>query len=369
MNSYASSKNSDDPVAEGRPFRLGIIGCGGISERHARGAASSLEVTIAACCDVRAEVAEAWAVRHGCERAYGDYLTMVGEHDLDGVIVATWPTQHREHVLGCLDVGVVRILCEKTLALNGAEAVEIWSAARTSGALVVEGFMYRHHPALRAIEGLLAAGEIGAIERIRAGFSVFDPEETSPEDPARDWRQRPDLAGGVPWDLACYCVDACNALAGALPDDALAIAGTSARYGTVDRLYGLISYENGTVGIVESSRRSDADHELEISGARGRIRLPVAWRIDHGVEIAVSRATGWDEFDVTRVPIEPVDPYRLQLDRFADAARGQAAPLPLLAESVVDALTLEALLRSAEERLAIPVEIPAEVRAELPQHH
>jgi predicted dehydrogenase len=34
-------------------LRLGIIGCGGISERHARGAALSDEVEIAACCGTR----------------------------------------------------------------------------------------------------------------------------------------------------------------------------------------------------------------------------------------------------------------------------------------------------------------------------
>lgn len=32
-------------------MRLGIIGCGGISERHANGAAQSDEVAIVACCD------------------------------------------------------------------------------------------------------------------------------------------------------------------------------------------------------------------------------------------------------------------------------------------------------------------------------
>ena len=28
---------------------------------------------------------------------------MVGEHELDGVLLATWPTLHREQILGCLE--------------------------------------------------------------------------------------------------------------------------------------------------------------------------------------------------------------------------------------------------------------------------
>ena len=336
-----------DRPSEVAPIRLGIVGCGGISDRHARAAADSPEVAIVACCDVRVGVAEGWSRRYGCERAYGDYLSMIREHELDGVLLATWPSQHREQILGCLQAGVRRILCEKSLALNADEALEIWTATEQAGALVVEAFMYRHHPAIRKIDELLAAGEVGKIDNIRASFSLFDPEESSPDDVGRDWRQRKECGGGVPYDLACYCIDACNRLARTLPKQVLAVAGTSNQYDTVDRLYGVIEYEGGLVGIIESSKRSDFNHELKISGARGHILLPVAWRIESSTEVLLCRSTGWGEFQTARLPIPAVDPYRLQLERFAAAVRGAATPMPALAESVVTALTIEALLASA----------------------
>lgn len=340
------------------PMRLGIVGCGGISARHGRAAASSRKLAIVACCDVRVEVAEEWSERYGCERSYGDYLTMIREHELDGVLLATWPRQHREQILGCLEAGVRRILCEKSLALNADEAREIWTAAKEAGALLVEAFMYRHHPAIRTIEELISAGEVGQIDTIRAAFSLFDPEESRPDDPRRDWRQRKECGGGVPYDLACYCVDACNHLAEAPPRQVLAVSGTSERYGTVDRLYGLIEYEDGVVGILESSKRSDFDHELKISGVRGHVLLPVAWRIESATEVLLTRSVGWGEFETARFPIPAVDPYRLQLESFAAAARGAATPTPALAESVVTALTTDALLTSAAERSAITVDLP-----------
>jgi predicted dehydrogenase len=40
---------------------------------------------------------------------------MIGEHELDGVLIATWPTQHRERILGCLEAGARHILGEKSL--------------------------------------------------------------------------------------------------------------------------------------------------------------------------------------------------------------------------------------------------------------
>jgi predicted dehydrogenase len=342
------------------PIRLGIVGCGGISERHARAAADCPEAAIVACCDVRLDVAEAWRDRYGCEGAYSDYLTMLREHDLDAVLLATWPSQHHEQILACLDAGARSILCEKSLALTGAEALEIQSAAEAAGALVVEAFMYRHHPALRRIEELLAEGAIGAVDSLSAAFSIFDPAEAAPDDPRRDWRQRQECGGGVPFDLACYCVDASNWLAGASPTQVVAFAGRSERYGTVDRLYGLIEYANGIVARIESSKGADFDHELRISGADGQVVLPVAWRIESSTEILVRRSVAWGEFAIDRVDVAAVDPYRLQLESFAAAVQGgAAAPRPALAESVVNAVTMDALLASATELTAVRVEVPA----------
>jgi xylose dehydrogenase (NAD/NADP) len=324
---------------------------------------ASAAAAIVACADVRADVAEAWGRRHGCERSYSDYLAMAREHELDGVLLATWPNLHREQLLGCLEAGVRAILCEKALVLDAAQAIEIRAAAEEAGAVVVEGYMYRHHPAIPRIDEQLAAGAVGDIDAVSAAFHMFDPAEDSPDDSARDWRQRRECAGGVPWDLACYCVDACNRFAPTPPRQVLAVGGTSARYGTVDRLYGLIEYEDGLVGIVQSSKRSDFDHELRIAGTRGHVRLPVAWRIEGPTEVLVTRSVGWGEFETERLPIPAVDPFRAQLESFVAAARGEVNPEPSLAESVVNAGTLDALLASAKERTAIPVDLPQTARA------
>jgi predicted dehydrogenase len=350
-------------MAGDRPLRIGIVGCGGISERHAKGAAATDAVSIVACCDVRPDIAQEWSRRYGCERAYDDYLTMVREHELDAVLIATWPSLHRDHVLGCLEAGARNILCEKSLALTGAEALEIWRAADEAGALVVEGFMYRHHPAIARIDELLAAGSVGQLDNIWAAFSLFDPAESEADDPQRDWRQRKDHGGGAPWDLASYCIDACNRFAASPPKRAMSVTQASDRYGTIDRLYGLIEYENGIVGMVESSKRSDFNHELRISGSRGNVGLPVAWRIEGPTEVVASRSVGWGKFESERHPIPEADAFSLQLEAFAAAVRENLPTAPSLAESVVSALTLDALLESAAAHEVIDVRVPVEVGA------
>jgi D-xylose 1-dehydrogenase (NADP+, D-xylono-1,5-lactone-forming) len=349
------------PSSPDAPFRLGIVGCGSIAERHARAAAASMEVAIVACADARLDTAEDWAGRHGCERAYPDYVEMVRGHELDGVLLATWPNLHREQVLGCLDLGVRSILCEKALALSGAEALEIWTAAAEAGALVMEGYMYRRHPAIATLDELLAGGELGDLDSIHAAFSLFDPEESAPDDPTRDWRQRVETGGGAPYDIACYCVDACNRFAGSPPRRVQALTSSSERYGTIARVFGLVEYENGVVGTIESSMRGDFNHELRLSGTRGQARLPVAWRIDHPTEVVASRSVGWGLTEERRFPVPVVDAYRLELEGFAAAARRTAPPVPTLAESVITALTMDALLTSAAEGVAVEPALPAEL--------
>lgn len=349
------------------PVRLGIVGCGGISHRHAPAAAASPEVEIVACCDPRRDVAEDWAATYGCGHVFGDYRSMLEEQELDGVLIATWPVLHCEQILGCLERGARFVLCEKSLTTGGAEALDVFRAAGAVSATVVEALMYRHHPAVQRVVQLVESGAAGAVDSVRAYFSLFDEEEPAGDDPLRDWRQQVARGGGVPYDLACYCVDACNLLAGAVPRRTLAVGAHSARYGTINRLYGLIEYAGSPVGIVTSSSRSDFDHELRISGAAGHVTLPVAWRIEAPVDVTFSRSVGWGRFEEERITIELVDPYLLQLEHFAAVIRGEREPVPTLAESVVAALTLEALVRSATEGTSVDVDMPADVLAALPR--
>ena len=70
-------------------------------------------------------------------------------------------------------------------------------------------------------------------------------------------------------------------------------------------------------------------------------------------------------FETKQLPIPAVDSFRLQLESFTAAARGDAAPEPTLAESVLNAVTIDALLSSAAEHTTVAVELPEAVRGHL----
>jgi predicted dehydrogenase len=348
-----------------RPIRIGLAGCGGISHRHAAAAAAVPDVAIVACCDVRTDAAEAWAERYGCERAYPDLDAMLG-HDLDAVLLSTWPSQHRDQVLRAIGAGVRNILCEKALATTGPDAYEMWAAARGSGALLVEGFMYRHHPSTREVERRLATGDLGDVAHVRATFSSLDPEEADPNDAGRDWRLRPECAGGVPFDLTCYGVDSCNHFNPGVPIRVSALGGTSARYGTVDRLYAVIEYSQATFGVIESTRRGGFGQGISVTCAGGHLFLPETWIVEGPTEVREQRSEGWRTVSSRSTPIAETDFYRLQLESFAAAIRGEEPPRVDLAESVVGVLTIEAALGSMVSGRAVEIDLPDDVVADLP---
>lgn len=339
-----------------------MVGCGGISHFHARAAQNSpSNVVFAACCDIDENRARAWAAEYGCPAVHTDLVEMIQAEGLDGVLLATWPNQHLEQVLACLRAGARYILCEKALTLTGEDAVTIWDEATRAGAVVMEGFMYRHHPSIRRLELLLSSGELGPVDSVRAAFSAYDAEDAPVGDANRNWRQRAECGGGVPYDFACYAVNACGHFCGDIPVRVFAV-GSKGKYDTVNRMHGMIEYANGRAGYIHSSKKATFNQELQIECAQGSLYLPTAWAT-YGAEtsITVRRSPKWAYVLEDRLSIESADPWQMQLQNLAAVIRREAEPLLSLAESVVHTCTTEALVTSLVHRCMVEVRVPDRV--------
>lgn len=345
------------------PVQLGIVGCGAIAHAHAGAAAGIPQcVQFAACCDINRAVAEAWASAYGVSRVYTDYAEMIATERLDAVVLATWPNQHGEQIARCLDAGARNILCEKALALTGQEALEIYDRVTAAGAWVMEGFMYRHHPAIRSLERLIAEGAIGDVDNVRGEFGWYDAETDEVAESARNWRQRKDRGGGVPYDATCYAVNACGHFCGGLPVRAFATGTISPAFGTISRLFGVIDYSNGRTGLVGSSKKQQFIQELQIEGAAGVLYLPIAWTINADIVIEKRRSEDWHRIISECYPIGQSNAYQRQLENVCAVIRGEDAPVVPLAQSVVNTYALEALVTSVLERRPVDIVIPERVR-------
>lgn len=355
------------------PIRIGVIGAGYIAGVHGEAAAAIPgTVQIVAVADADPAAAERAAQTYGWPRSYGDVAVMLAEEELDAVIIATWPSTHLELIRQTIDAGIRVVLCEKPFVLTGEEALEVWALADSSGATIVEAFMYRHHPALDRIDQMLGRGDLGIIDHVRASFSYVNlaaENGIDPNDPNRPWRFRADQGGGALYDIGAYAINACTHVAGGLPVRVAAFGRVANVFGTSDKIMGLIDYDNEVVGMLEASEISETNQELQISGDRGTLYIPAAWTIYDETEISVRRAIPTSHRDQTRIfrtledrfTVPKSNAFTDQLVDLAAVVRGRTTPRVSLAETVVNTITMEALATSLATREEVDVVVPAGV--------
>lgn len=140
--------------------------------------------------------AEAFARHHRIPNVADDYLSVVDHQKVDALYVPLHITAHHEWTLKALDAGK-HVLCEKSLAANAAEAVEMAALARKTGLVLMDAFHYRYHPVFLRTREIYASGVLGSIEQVDAAFHVpvADPDNI---------RMRYETGGGVTMDIGCY---------------------------------------------------------------------------------------------------------------------------------------------------------------------
>jgi predicted dehydrogenase len=228
----------------------------------------------------------------------------------------------------------------------------------------MEGFMYRHNPAIRRMEELIRDGEIGRVDNIRAEFGwdngPLDPHPVPPLE-HRNWRLRRDCGGGVPYDATCYAVNACGHFARALPARVMASGTLSKTLDVIVRLFGVIDYANGVNGVVSSSHGQQFSQELQVEGSGGHLYLPIAWTIYGESTIHRRHTVGWAQVQTDQHVTRKADSYQEQLENFIAVVRGQAQPVVPLVESVVNTCVIDALVTSVMERRPVDICIPDEI--------
>ena len=77
-------------VPPDRTINIGILGCGPIAQAgHFESVTKARNTKLHAVCDVAGDLAERFAVTHDAERTFLCYEDMLGDPQLDAVIIAT----------------------------------------------------------------------------------------------------------------------------------------------------------------------------------------------------------------------------------------------------------------------------------------
>jgi predicted dehydrogenase len=149
------------------PYRVAVLGLGGISRAHLRGYGApenATRATIVAGADISPEARERFTEETGVGRTYADYHELLERERPEVVSVCTWPPLHPEMVEAAGAAGARAVLCEKPMALDLAGCDRMLAAAEGSGTLLVVGHQRRLQPKFVRARALIAEGAIGEPE-------------------------------------------------------------------------------------------------------------------------------------------------------------------------------------------------------------
>lgn len=153
----------DEMRASRKPVRLAIIGAGGVTQSKHLPAIWRLktiwepvEVVAAAKRDERDN--EKTAALYGY-KPYTDYLTMLDQEEIDGVIVATPDGMHYEHTMACLERGLP-VLIEKPITRSLVHAEEICRTADEKGIAAMTVANKRYSPPYRRARKFILEGPV-----------------------------------------------------------------------------------------------------------------------------------------------------------------------------------------------------------------
>lgn len=317
------------------PVRWGLLSTARINEAILNGAAQTDTTEVVAVASRDQARADAYAREHGIERAHGSYEALLQDDDVEVVYNSLPNSMHVEWSVRALEAGK-HVLCEKPLDRR-VEAVErAFDTADRAGRLLMEAFMYRHHPQSKKAAELVGSGAIGELRQLRSLFSFTLTDDA-------DVRLVPELDGGALMDLGCYCISMQRLLAGE-PELVFGLQRLGGR-GVDVGFVGVLQFPGEVFGEFHCGFDLPEGNGLEAIGSKGKLVVPDPVRCrDPHVEV-----------DGQRIDVEDVDRYYLQVENFSAAVRGEAEPLLGRADALGQVRAIEALYRSAASGAAVPL--------------
>jgi D-xylose 1-dehydrogenase (NADP+, D-xylono-1,5-lactone-forming) len=318
--------------------RWGIVSTARINAKLLAGAREADGVEVVAVGSRDRARGEAFAAEHGIERVHGSYDELLADPDVEAVYIPLPNSLHVPWTVRALEAGK-HVLCEKPLSRRVADAETAFEAAERAGRVLMEAFMWRFQPQTEALVRLVP--EVGPLRMVRAAFGFTLP----PED-RMNVRWLAELDGGALMDVGCYCVSAVRLLAG--EPERVSGEAVMAPSGVDVRFAGVLRLPNDVLGMIDCGLDVPSRGGIYVVGERGTLIAEDPW---HG---AAPRLTLTRPREAPQeIPIDIVDPYRLELEDVSAAIRNGGVPRLGRDDALGQARTIAALYESAERGRAV----------------
>jgi predicted dehydrogenase len=276
-----------------KPLNIGLIGYGFMGRTHSNAYRKvnnffdlQHQPVLKAVCGRSADQLKTFADKWGYESTETDWRKLVERKDIDAIDICTPNNTHAEIAIAAAQHGKM-ILCEKPLAMNGAEGDKMVAAVEKAKVPNIVWYNYRRVPAVTFAKQLIDEGKLGRIFHYRAKFLqdwTISPD--LPQGGAGLWRLDVAAAGsGVSGDLLAHCIDTAiwlngdGATVNAMTETFVKerkhnLTGKVEKVGIDDACAFLARFSNGSLATFESTRYArghKALYTFEINGEHASI--------------------------------------------------------------------------------------------------
>lgn len=149
---------------------IGIVGCGGITNYHARYLKDIPEASVVALCDVNPQAIDRMRETVGPAKGYDRFEDLVEHDGLDAVIVGTPTHLHAEPAIAALQAGK-HTFVEKPITRTMEQCDALLAAADGSSGTLTVGFVRRYDSDWGTMARIVTEGQVGrpVIWRCMAG--------------------------------------------------------------------------------------------------------------------------------------------------------------------------------------------------------
>jgi predicted dehydrogenase len=323
------------------PVRVGVVGLGYWGPNLARNLAAIAGCELRWLCDASEEARERQGAAFPGARLTADIAELLGDPELDAVVLATPVPTHAELAVAVAQAGK-HCFVEKPLATDAADAERAVEAARQAGRILMVGHLLEYHPAVARLKELIDGRELGGLYYIygnRLNLGKLRADENAL------------------WSLGAHDVSVALHLIGEEPVECLAQGASYVREGVQDVVFCYLRFPSGVVAHLHLSWLDPhKERRITVVGARrmatfddmlieGKLTI-----YDKGFD---EDTRSWGEYiarsgDIFSPRIANLEPLRIECEHFVECVRTGATPRSDGLSGLRVVRVLEQLQRSLE---------------------
>lgn len=301
-----------------------LIGAGRAGMIHARNFAALVKnARMVAVSDVVEESARSAAKELGCTAYYTDYRQALVNPLVDAVVVVTPTKYHREIVLAAANAKK-HIFCEKPMAMNAQECIEMIDAAERNAVKLQIGFMRRFDKNFCRARDIVASGAIGEVVMVKS-------LTRGPSTP-QEWMYDIAKSNGPLAEVNSHDIDTMRWLTGSEAETVYALAGNyrcpqaRERYPEFyDSVLMNVRLKNGAIGCIDGAQGVGYgyDARVDILGTKGCVTVG---GLQNGSTVAYTKQGGMTGDVVQSWTALFADAYIKEDESFIDCILHNKAP-------------------------------------------